>query len=105
MSINSNLLKKNLSNVQNEIQIFNEKYKDDILKLNREKSFQKIYVINKILKENLKLQKEVKVLKENNEYLKSENNKKIKIIKNMKLYINNKYCYLKNRFYIGKLWS
>jgi len=64
MPTNNNLLKKNLSTLQNEIQIFNEKYKDDILKLNREKYFQKIYVINKILKENLKLQKEVKYLKD-----------------------------------------
>lgn len=94
MSSNNNLFTKNLHNAQSEIQLFNEKYKDDILKLEREKSFQKIYVINKILKENLKLQKEVENLKKKNEYL---NNKKIKI------YINN--IYLKHKFYIGNMWS
>ena len=100
MSTNNILLKNNLSKVQKEIQLFNEKYKDDILKLNREKSFQKIYVINKIIKENLKLQKEVENLKKKNEYLNYENNK---IIKKMKLYINN--IYLKHKFYIGNMWS
>lgn len=103
MSINNNLFKKKLYNAQSEIQLFNEKYKDDILKLEREKSFKKIFVINKILNENLKLQKEVKNLKEKNEYLNSENNKKMKLIKKMKLYINN--IYLKNKFHIGNMWS
>lgn len=100
MSTNNILLKKNLSNIQNEIQLFNEKYKDDILKLEKEKYFKKINVINKIIKENLKLQKEVENLKEKNKYLNSENNK---IIKKMNLYINN--IYLKHKFYIGNMWS
>ena len=100
MSINNNLFKNNLYNAQSEIQLFKEKYKDDILKLEKEKYFKKINVINKIIKENLKLQKEVENLKEKNKYLNSENNK---IIKKMKLHIDNGY--LKNKFYIGNIWS
>ena len=104
ISKNNNLFKTNLYNAQKEIQLFNEKYKDDIKKLQRNKSFKKINVINKILKENLELQKEIKILKEKNEHFNSENNKKIKIIKIMQKYINN-YRTFKNRFNIGKIWS